>query len=184
MKYELDEKSWILQGVIPADIEYDFDALWSLHPENYGQIKIYGKLINTPRWTQSYCQSYWYSGMMHPVVDLPVQFEPFLAWARSQDERFNQVLVNWYAHGDHYIGAHTDNESQIKKKSPILSISLGDERIFRIRSKDTKQIIHNIPMQDKSYLIMCGETQQHFTHEMPKSKSLNKRISLTFRIFN
>lgn len=47
----LDEKSWIIQGQIPIDIinSYDFDRLWQLHPEEYGQIKMFNKLIDTPR---------------------------------------------------------------------------------------------------------------------------------------
>ena len=64
IKY-LDEhkRSWIIQGNLPKNIIdlYNFESLWNLHPEEYGQIKIFNKLINTPRWQQTYCKDYWYS---------------------------------------------------------------------------------------------------------------------------
>ena len=171
-------------GYISNKINYDFDKLWSLHPPEYGQIKIYGKLINTPRYTQSYLQSYNYSGMLHPAIDLPLDFEPFLMWTHKLfEEKFNQVLVNWYEHGEHYIGAHTDNEPQIIKDSPILSISLGAERVMRIRFKETKEIVEDIVLENKSYIIMCGSMQKYYTHEIIKSNTNDKRISLTFRMF-
>ena len=185
MKYQLDDKCYMYHGNISPDLEYNFDKLWSLHPPEYGQIKIYGKLINVPRYTQSYLQSYSYSGMLHYAIDLPPEFEPFLKWTHKLfEEKFNQVLVNWYENGQHYIGAHTDNEPQIIKNSPILSISLGAERIMRIRFKETNEIVKDIIFKDRSYIIMCGEMQKYYTHEIIKSNTNDKRISLTFRMFS
>ena len=103
---------------------------------------------------------------------------------------FNQILINWYGNGAHYIGPHTDNEAQIVSASPIISITLNEgtiERIFRIRSKIDKKIILDISMPDKTYLVMGGDMQKMFTHEVPKitgKKDLvGKRINITFRQF-
>ena len=192
MKYQLDDKCYMHHGYISTNLKYDFDKLWSLHPAKYGKIKIYGKIINTPRYTQSYLQSYNYSGMVHLAIDLPPEFEQFLEYANKLVSKFsykyNQVLVNWYENGNHYIGAHSDNESQIIENSPILCISLGATRTMRIRHKETNEIVKDIILEDRSYIIMCGEMQQYFTHEILKSTVSNtlneKRISLTFRMFN
>ena len=48
---DLDEYSWIIKGQFQKNkFPNNFDVLWALHPEEYGQVQIYGKLIDTPRW--------------------------------------------------------------------------------------------------------------------------------------
>ena len=90
---------------------------------------------------------------------------------------FDQVLYIL-----HYIGPHSDNERQIEIGSPILAVSLGAERVFRIRAD--KKIVLDLKMPDNSYVIMGGKMQQQFTHEVPKSKRVTeRRISITFRKF-
>ena len=54
---------------------------------------------------------------------------------------FNHVLINWYNDGSHYIGPHSDSEAQIVEDSPIVSVSLGQERTFRIRYKTNKKLV-------------------------------------------
>lgn len=183
VKHDLGEQSWIIQDDIP-ELPYDFEQLWSLHPEQFGQVKIYNRLVDTPRWTQCYGKSYWFSGMLHEALELPEEFDPFLLWSNLLGfGNFDQVLVNWYE-SHHYIGKHTDNEPQIQPNSAILCISLGAERTFRIRSKETGKIVQDFKLKDQSYIVMGGETQKHFTHEITKtSKKVGNRISLTFRIF-
>ena len=46
-------------------------------------------------------------------------------------------LVNWYQDGDHYIGWHSDDESQLDQTAPIYTISLGATRTFKTREKKT-----------------------------------------------
>ena len=86
-KTYLDEKSWIIQSNLPTNIDYNFDKLWNLHPSEYGIVKIFDKLIPTPRYTQNYGKSYWYNGMMHNAVELPEVFKPFLEWAILSDTK-------------------------------------------------------------------------------------------------
>ena len=52
---------------------------------------------------------------------------------------FNAILVNRYASGDDYIGAHSDDEKSLGPNG-VVTISIGQERILRIRDKKTKQI--------------------------------------------
>jgi len=188
IKY-LDETktSWIIQGKLHEEIikSYDFDNLWNLHPEEYGKIKIFNKLIDTPRWQQTYCKDYWYSGMLHEALSLPDEFKIFHDWANQSGLGFfNQVLINWYRDGNHYIGKHSDNESQLIKEAPIMSISIGSKRKFVIRKKDTNDIVLEIEMPNNSYLVMCGKMQKIYTHEVPKDKTIKeRRINITMRQF-
>lgn len=46
-----------------------------------------------------------------------------------------QVLLNWYQDGTHHMGAHSDAERELIPLAPIISVSLGQERIFRVRRK-------------------------------------------------
>lgn len=186
IRTKLSEESWVDQLRLP-DMKYDFDELWNAHPEEFGLVKIFGRLVRTPRWQQSYLQGYNFSGMFHKAEPLPEVFQPFFDWANSLGYgKFTQVLVNWYQDGHHYIGAHSDSERQLVKNSPIVSISLGCTRKFRIRNK--KGIVKDIAMDSDTAIVMGGHFQQEFKHEVPKiggkkGAKVGSRINITFRIF-
>jgi len=186
----LKNNSWIDFGILPQSIQYDFEELWNLHPENYNQVKIMGKIVDTPRWQQTYGRDYNYTGMQHEALPMPAQITPFLEYASKiyPDFEFNQILINWYENGLHYIGAHSDNTKPLVEDSPIISISLGQERIFRIKEKETKTTIKDIVLKDKMCLTMGGAFQRYYTHEVPKvngkkGEQLGRRINITFRCF-
>lgn len=189
IKYDLDETSWVSQSRLPDGMKYDFDTLWNIKPEELGQVMMYGKLVSTPRWIQSYGKSYRFSGTDHAAKELPAEFKPFLIWAKSLGYGdYNQVLVNHYIGPSHHISAHSDDESQLVKNSPIISISLGAQRRFVIRRKSDKQIVRELEMPDRSYVVMGGSMQKRYTHEVPKITrkgipAVDKRINITFRQF-
>jgi alkylated DNA repair dioxygenase AlkB len=181
----LNETSWIIEGRIPNELQYvqnNFEELWNLHPKEYGKIKIYGNIINVPRWSQCYMRPYYYSGINHEAIPLPIEFQPYLEWANNLGYgEFNIALINFYGHGGHYIGRHSDNESEIVENSPIVSITLGATRTFRIRDKTSLEIVKDINLTDGAYLIMGGEMQKHYLHEIPKVAKAGRRINITFR---
>lgn len=191
--FKLDNECWIEQGYLPTALTtmYNFDDLWRLHPEEYGLVSYMGKMVRTPRWQQTYLKNYFFTGFDHKALPLPEQFQPFLNWANtiaSESISFNQVLINFYENGKHYIGRHSDDERQLVKFSPVLSVSLGQERIFRVRDKITKKIVMDIPMPSDTYLMMCGKMQKKYLHEVPKvsgkkGDEMGKRINITFRVF-
>lgn len=189
-RQNLQNNSWIDYGILPESIQYNFEELWNLHPEQYNQVKILGKIVETPRWQQTYGRSYNYTGMEHEALPIPQQLQPFLEYAQKlyPEFVFNQILINWYQNGLHYIGAHSDNTKPLVKESPIVSISLGEERLFRIKDKQTKSTIKDIILKDKTVITMGGEFQTHYTHEVPKvsgkkGEQLSRRINITFRCF-
>ena len=186
-KHDLSDTSWILRGKIPNTLPYNFEILWGLHPDEYAVIKMFDKFVKTPRYQQNYLKSYEFAGVRNEALPLPVEFMPFFDWSNTLGfGTFDQALVNWYEDGLHYIGAHSDTE--VVQKNTIMSISLGEIRTFRIRNKSTKQIVKDIEMTDKSYIVMGGNMQQEFTHEVVKvqgnkGKQMNRRINITFRSF-
>lgn len=121
---DLGNDSWIEKTTLPGSLEFDFESLWSLHPEEYGKVIIQGKMISTPRWQQSYMRTYSFAGLAHEALPLPREIQPFLDWANTLYPGFcfNQVLVNWYLNGHHYIGPHSDNTWQLFRESPIFVI--------------------------------------------------------------
>ena len=176
-------------NTLPQEIQVDnalFTRLWNLHPQEYGQVKIFGKEIATPRWQQTYGRNYKFSGMDHKAlpIDDPY-FKLLMEWVNQHSgKQYNQCLVNWYKDGDHYIGAHSDDESQLEPNSDIYSFSFGSNRTFIITSKKDKQFKTKLIMNDNSLIIMCGEMQKYYKHAVPKTKVIvGQRINITFRLF-
>jgi alkylated DNA repair dioxygenase AlkB len=92
---------------------------------------------------------------------------------------YNAALCNLYRDGNDSVALHADDEPEM---GPVIaSISLGAERLFRLKAKDgTVVLSERIP--HGSLLIMAGETQKNFKHEVPKEPAVEQpRINLTFR---
>lgn len=93
-------------------------------------------------------------------------------------------LAQHYTGGTKCIGSHSDDESALDKSgaSRVVSISFGATRTFRIRNKATEEIVLDYPQASGTLLVMEGEFQNQFTHEVPVQKRVNEeRISVTFR---
>ena len=79
------------------------------------------------------------------------------------------------------MGYHSDNEKMLKKNGAIASLSLGAERKFSFKHKETKQKI-DIILERGSLLVMKDTTQTNWMHRLPPTKKVNSpRINLTFR---
>lgn len=92
---------------------------------------------------------------------------------------YNAVLCNLYKNGNDSVGLHADAEPEM---GPVIaSVSLGAERLFRLKGKDgTVAFTERLP--HGSLLIMAGKTQKNFKHEVPKEPDVTlPRINLTFR---
>ena len=98
-------------------------------------------------------------------------------------ETFNSCLLNYYHDGTEGMGWHSDDEVMMKRNATIASISLGAERTFIFRHKQTKEQ-HAIELQNGSLLLMKGATQKFWKHQLPIRKRIKSpRINLTFRKF-
>lgn len=55
--------------------------------------------------------------------------------------KFNSCLLNLYHDGNEGIGWHSDDEKSIGDNSSIASVSIGAERKFSFKHKQSKKII-------------------------------------------
>ena len=108
----------------------------------------------------------------------------------SLGSKFNGLLINRYRNGNDYISAHSDDESGLDPNLKIVAgIAYGPkdgERIFRIRKKTSEKTTNPIELDiinnSKMLLVMQGDFQKEFTHEIPKqTKVKGERYSVTFR---
>ena len=151
-------------------------------------ITLFGRTHPVPRLTSWYGNKgkvYTYSGItMHPHDWI----EPLLIIKAQLSSivkvNFNSVLLNYYRNGKDSMGWHSDNEKELGKKPIIASVSFGSQRRFLLKPRD-KQNLHReeIKLNHGSLLIMAGETQDYWLHQIPKtSKAISPRINLTFRV--
>lgn len=143
-------------------------------------ITIYGKNCPIPRLTAWYGKTYSYSGIKNEEIEIP----DFLLDIKSKVENvcgeFNSVLLNLYRDGKDSVAFHCDDEKELGENPIIASLSLGQSRKFHLRHKKTyKQ--HVIELKHGDLLLMGDNSQTNYQHSLPKDRSKNERLNLTFR---
>ena len=94
---------------------------------------------------------------------------------------YNSCLLNLYHNAQEGMSWHSDGEKVLKKNGEIASVTLGAERKFSFKHKETKQKV-DILLENGSLLVMKDVTQTHWLHRLPPTKKVNSpRINLTFR---
>jgi alkylated DNA repair dioxygenase AlkB len=156
-------------------------VLWKQESMN-----MYGKNIDFPRLTAWYGDDdkpYSFSGITlsptawnEDILAIKNKIEP------ASNVIFNSVLLNRYRSGSDSISWHTDAEKELGKNPVIASANFGETRKFQLRHIETKEKLE-IELKHGSLLIMQGELQHFWQHQVPKStKPLKERINLTFRV--
>lgn len=162
-----------------------FDQLLNTIEWKNDEVFIFGKRIITQRkvaWYANEGLSYTYSsvtksGLMWTKELLALK----TLTEKLTGETFNSCLLNLYHHGDEGMGWHSDDEKELGKNMAIASLSLGAERKFSFKHKESKQTL-SVFLENGSLLLMKGETQQKWLHSLPKTKTIMQpRINLTFR---
>lgn len=184
----------VVRRCIPQHVtlnDSQFNELWEQHPKELGRVMIADSVISTPRWQQSYLRSYQFTGMDHAALDtVPAVLLPLKRWVDEElgYGSFNQVFVNWYADGSHYIGPHSDDTTQLVPGSPIVSVSFGASRVFRIHSRRGGPKIKDYTLRHGDCIVMLSPMQQHYKHSIVKvggrkATTVGRRINVTFRKF-
>ncbi len=126
---------------------------------------------------------YHYSGLtLTPLSWLPELEELKHRIETLTGDIFNTVLLNKYRHGNDKVGWHSDHEKEFGRISSIASLSLGASRYFDVRNKHDKSLKFRIDLHSGTLLIMRGEFQHNWEHQVPVQKSVSgARINLTFR---
>jgi alkylated DNA repair dioxygenase AlkB len=164
-----------------------FDKLKKDIPWQQDNIMVFGKTHPQPRLTALFGNEgkpYSYSN----IVMQPHTWNPLLLFIKGEieeicPENFTTVLLNLYRDGKDSNGWHADNEKELGRNPVIASVSFGAERFFHLQHNFIKEQKLKINLEHGSLLIMKGETQQYWKHQIPKStKIITPRINLTFRI--
>ncbi len=139
---------------------------------------------------------YVYTGASHEARPLPSRLDEMRKLVEGQvfgesRGQFRGVLLNLYRDGNDSVGYHADDEPVIKPDTPIASVSLGAERVFRLKYTGTP--VHGclvpVPVEYRlahgSLLVMGGTTQRYWKHGVPKDPTVSTpRVNLTFREYN
>jgi alkylated DNA repair dioxygenase AlkB len=166
--------------------DYYFEKLKNEIDWKQEEMIMYGKRLKFPRLTAWYGDNdkpYSFSGItLNPkpwtndLIDIKRKIET------KCNVIFNSVLLNLYRNGKDSISWHTDAEKELGTNPVIASVNFGEARTFQLRHQTTKQKIE-IELSHGSLLIMQGELQHYWQHQVPKtSNEIGQRINLTFRV--
>ena len=150
-------------------------------------VVVYGKTHKIPRlnaWYGDEGKVMKYSGLVlspkqwtHELIEIKNKIE------QKTGFEFNSCLLNYYRDGKDGMGWHQDNEKELGINPVIASVTFGETRPFQLKhihDKELKKV--DIPLSPGSLLIMAGETQHFWKHQIPKTtRNLGERINLTFR---
>jgi alkylated DNA repair dioxygenase AlkB len=153
-------------------------------PWRQNKITVFGKEYDEPRLTQLYGEvAYGYSG-----IDFePLPWSPIMQQIKDDVEKaaqteFNVCLVNLYRDGQDSNGWHADNEKNLGVNPVIASVSFGQERFFHLKHNSNKEWRFKFPLTHGSLLIMAGQTQHTYKHQIAKTaRKIEPRMNLTFR---
>lgn len=157
------------------------ELAWQQEP-----IWMFGKQVMQPRLTALYGDAdkpYGYSGISMKPLDWTDELLEIRDLVRQHiGVEFTHVLCNYYRDGNDSMGWHRDNEADLGKNPSIASVTFGATRIFQMRHHATKNHKIEIPLTHGSLLLMTGQSQHFWEHQLPKTKKVNSpRINLTFR---
>lgn len=108
------------------------------------------------------------------LEDLKLVLEDYLK------ETFNYILFAQYRDGNDSIAYHSDDERFLGYNPTIASISIGQDKLFCLKNKKTKQT-ERFNLQNGDLFVMKNNCQKDYFHSVPKNSSSEKRFSLTFR---
>ncbi len=210
-----DGRSWLLHGPSwwPAAPD-ELRDLWNAQPTEPTMGQIFGRTVEFPRRSRSYGYDYTYTGQTQradPLGALPSLASSVLRELSSCVPELgghNAALLNWYdASLGHYMGAHREDEKELVRIAPIVSLSWstpGHFRRFRMLPRhkdggaaelseclpalggDEKGVAH---LRNGCLLVMGGCAQHTHKHELMKPRKTKlgegdgRRINLTLRAF-
>ena len=168
-----------------SDADNYFSGLHNNTPWEQNFIRLFGKEVSEPRlstWHAEADLAYTYSG----VPRTPHPWKEPLSSLRTACEAhtgqsFNGALLNLYRTGLDAMGWHSDDEAVNGPNPVIASISLGAERRFDFRHKQSREMISAV-LPHGSLLVMSGACQTFWLHRIAKTtRQTEPRINVTFR---
>ena len=164
---------------------YYYKALFNHIAWKHDEAVIFGKRIVTKRkvaWYGDASYEYSYSNVTKKALPWTPVLQALKEAVESESkETYNSCLLNLYHSGEEGMAWHADGEKMLKKNGAIASLTLGAERKFSFKHKETKQKV-DVVLENGSLLLMKAQTQSHWLHRLPPTKRIKTpRINLTFR---
>ena len=195
VQQDLPDGNKIRMGFVPDNLRMaleKFETLWDLQPVEPQLIRMSGRMVEIPRRQKAFGHNYQFSGQTSVAAPTPDVLDVYLQWAQAAvDHRLNGLLLNWYAGKlGHYIGPHHDDTRQLFHGSPIVTISLGERRMFRLTREEKqngrKTVVdkREFPVEPGSVIILPWETNLAWKHSVPHfARYRGRRVSITLRAF-
>ena len=167
--------------------DHYFKSIKASTPWQQDDITVFGKTYPQPRLTALFGENskpYSYSNItMHPHAFTAELLELRNKLQMEIGVHFTSCLLNLYRNGQDSNGWHSDDEKALGKNPIIASLSLGQERYFHLKHKLKKDLKQKLLLEHGSLLLMKGETQHCWYHQIPKTaKTIQERINITFRV--
>lgn len=170
-----------------------------------------GRIVKVPRdqvvLSEDGKKTYFYGSGDLPRAVWPPEMQRLAATLSAEyDVDYNMILVNRYVNGQDGVGWHADDEKSIDQTAPIVSVSIGAPRCFRIRKTRMgdehhercmapdhttmqrkgntipKKVSAKMVPENGSYIVMPPGFQALHEHEVPKTTNkVGVRYNLTFR---
>jgi alkylated DNA repair dioxygenase AlkB len=183
-----DGEVYVIRGFFNEEesAEY-FKTLLNTIEWKQDEMKMYGKIVKLPRLTAWYGDNgkdYSYSGIEQKGRGWTKELQEIRERIQNHSGiKFTSVLCSLYRNGNDSVSWHRDNEKVLRVNPVIASVSFGATRVFRFRHVDDHSVVRSVELTSGTYVLMKGETQHKWEHQIPASKKiLTPRISLTFRI--
>lgn len=164
-----------------------FETLIQSIPWQNDEVVVFGKKHITRRKTAWYGDkpyNYTYSSVSRealPWTNALIELKSLIE--QETNDRFNSCLLNLYHDGEDGMGWHADNEKTLVPDASIASLSLGAQRKFAFKHRESGRKVE-LQLENGSLLLMKGEIQRFWLHSLLKTKKSNTpRINLTFRKF-
>lgn len=148
-------------------------------------ITLFGRSVKEPRqsaWFHTDGLAYRYSQSERAAQKfIPLLADIMTRCAETANATFNSALANLYRSGEDSMGWHADDEPELGHEPVIASVSLGAERRFDFRHRESGDTT-SVVLPHGSLLVMRGQSQHQWVHRIARTKKVTSpRINLTFR---
>ena len=152
---------------------------------------MHGRPVELPRGQAAYGKDYHFSGTSKKSEPIPECLMPLTEWVQTNIYAgLNGLLNNYYTGQREWIGQHHDSIKNMVNGAPIVTVSFGETRVFRMTLEgkcEKKTVIlgtKDFPAPNGTVFVMPYNTNLAWKHGVPKSTRYSGcRISVTFRAF-
>lgn len=170
----LDERSWIdhLPGWLHGE-QAVFDALIARLPWRQRTVTMWDRRLPEPRLT------WWWTPELGPEP-LPVLATIRAALSRRYAEAFDSIGFNCYRDGNDSVAWHGDRHRHIVDDPVVAIVSVGAPRPLRLRPRGGGPSL-SFELGRGDLFVMGGACQHDWEHCVPKVRTAEPRISITYR---